>query len=148
MMVRDSGGPCATFGTVPPHPAMPRPLLRLAQALLVLAAFCLANGPDFLAQGVAWSTMIIDYSASDTVASAVAKTFDGEHPCRLCQRVDEHQGSQQKRAVESSLRKLHLCCVTTEVFDLGAPARVEFPIIRTQDVRLSFQPPVPPPRVA
>jgi len=148
MMVRDSGGPCATFGTVPSCPPMPRPLLRLAQALLVLAAFCLVNGPDFLAQGVAWSTMIIDYSASDSVASAVVKTFDGEHPCRLCQRVDEHQGSQQKRVIESSLRKLHLCCVMAEVFDLGAPVTAEFFTVSTQDVRLSFQPPVPPPRVA
>jgi hypothetical protein len=126
---------------------MPRPLLRLAQVLLVLAAFCLVNGPDFLAQGVAWSTMIIDYSASDTVASAVAKTFDGEHPCRLCKQVDEHQRSPQKRAVESSLRKLHLCCVPGEVFELGAPIPAEFPCIDARDVRLSVQPPVPPPRV-
>lgn len=125
---------------------MPRPLLRLAQGLLVLAAFCLINGADFIAQSVAWSTMILDYSSGDTVAAAVVKTFDGTHSCRLCQEVSRQQGSEQRKIAETDLQKLHLCCFSDDAFDWGAPARAEFAPFKAKEERMVFQPPFPPPR--
>lgn len=127
---------------------MPRPLLRLAQVFLVVAVFCLVNGSDFIAQGVAWGTMIFDYSAHDTVMNAVLKTFDGGHPCDLCKKVDEHQGSQQRSLAENNLRKLHLCAIEPEPFHLAGVAVQTFPAYVPKVVHVGSRPDLPPPRVA
>jgi len=127
---------------------MPRPLLRFAQVILVFAVFCMVNGPDFIAQGFAWGTMIIDYSTRDTVVEAVLKTFDGSHPCKICKRVDEQQGGETKRMIETSLRKLHLCCVSTDDFDLGGLVSTTFPSLVVTTVSGNLEPPFLPPRVA
>ncbi len=105
---------------------MPRALLRLAQIVLVFAVFCMANGSDFVAQGLAWGTMIIDYSSHETVVEAVIDTFDGSHSCTICKRVDEQQGSQTKRISEARLRKLDLCFEAEEHYDLGQLGSVSF----------------------
>jgi len=49
-----------------------------------------------LLQGVAWTQMLVDYSRTGSVAAAVAKTFDGKHPCQLCDRVVKESGSERK----------------------------------------------------
>ena len=38
-------------------------------------------------QSVAWTGMIIVYSQTAPLREALAKTFDGEHPCGLCKAV-------------------------------------------------------------
>lgn len=48
-----------------------------------------------LLQSVAWTAMIVSFSAQGTLGEALEKTFDGEHPCALCQAVQ--QGSQTDR---------------------------------------------------
>jgi len=40
-------------------------------------------------QCVAWAGMVVSYSQESTVAEAVEKTFDGEHPCPLCLAIRE-----------------------------------------------------------
>jgi hypothetical protein len=128
---------------------MPRPLLRFAQVVLVFAVFCMANGSDFIAQGFAWGTMIIDYSSRETVVEAVIDTFDGSHPCTICKRVDEQQGGQTKRISEASLRKLDLCFEAGEQYDLGRFVVVSlFPPFAAKTVRVGGEPPFQPPRLA
>jgi hypothetical protein len=34
-------------------------------------------------QSIAWTTMLADHLRADSLAEAVQKTFDGEHPCCL-----------------------------------------------------------------
>lgn len=40
-------------------------------------------------QSVAWTTMVLERSQHTSLASALASTFDGQHPCSLCQWVRE-----------------------------------------------------------
>jgi hypothetical protein len=127
---------------------MPRPLLRFAQVILVFAVFCMANGSDFIVQGFAWGTMIIDYSSRDTVVEAVLKTFDGNHPCKICKKVDEQQNSQTKRMIETGLRKLDLCCAAPELFELPDLGSTSFPAFETKTLPMSGDPPFQPPRSA
>ncbi len=58
--------------------------LKLGHVLLCLALFAMAGGHWVILQGVAWSTMIVEYSRIAPVTEAVQKTFSGEAPCPLC----------------------------------------------------------------
>src|SRR6478672_6809547 len=71
--------------------SMAAPLQRLAHRfVLVLLLIALGLSP-VLMQTVAWARMLMDYSRSSTFTVAVAMTFDGDHPCDLCQKVQKAQ---------------------------------------------------------
>jgi hypothetical protein len=58
----------------------------------VAAAFCfallLATGPLGLLQVVAWTGMVWNYTQADgSLLSGLKKTFDGEHPCTMCDSI-------------------------------------------------------------
>jgi len=55
-----------------------------ARIAVVLLLFWATGGQWLVLQSIAWSGMIIDYSKTDHLCGAVSKTFDGDHPCRLC----------------------------------------------------------------
>jgi hypothetical protein len=42
-----------------------------------------------LLQTVAWTGMLITYAHDGSFREAVAKTFDGKHPCPLCKIINE-----------------------------------------------------------
>ena len=42
-----------------------------------------------LLQTAAWGYMALRFSLSDSVGQALAKTFDGKHPCALCKIVKQ-----------------------------------------------------------
>jgi hypothetical protein len=63
---------------------MPRSTHLLTWLMLVM----LVGGHWGMLQVVAWTGMLIDYSRDATFAEAWDKTFDGEHPCRICKTVD------------------------------------------------------------
>lgn len=70
------------------------PLLRCAAALTL--AFSLGLHWAAL-QLVAWTGMIVTYSRDASVAEAVSKTFDGEHPCKLCLAIKEGRAQEKKQ---------------------------------------------------
>ena len=95
--------------------------------------------------------MIVSRAQTATVSEAVRTTFDGEHPCALCQAVEE--GKQREQ--ESDMPKL------TEVLakvSFLRPANVELPAptsapnLFCERVTLACPrmdaPPSPPPKLA
>jgi hypothetical protein len=67
----------------------------LSYATALLAALALCGGHWVLLQSVAWTTMIVTYSQDSTITAAIQKTFDGAHPCNLCQTVSAGIGKQK-----------------------------------------------------
>lgn len=59
----------------------------------------LCGGPQGLMQCVAWAGMLVSYSQEGTVAEAVEKTFDGEHPCPLCLAIEKSKEKQPSSGV-------------------------------------------------
>lgn len=59
----------------------------------LVAALCSAFGLHwFLMQAAAWSWMLVEYSSSrNSIAQAVAETFDGQHPCKFCKRIEQEK---------------------------------------------------------
>lgn len=69
------------------------PLKRLLRSAAIgglgLAMFCLAGGHWGLLQAVAWAGMVRTYSQESGLVRGVMRTFDGQNPCGLCERIQE-----------------------------------------------------------
>ena len=81
-------------------------LRKIASFSISLALFLVIGGPWTVLQTVAWAKMVVDYSQGASVAEAVAKTFDGDHPCNLCKKISKvRQGEQKSPLVIQQAKK-------------------------------------------
>ncbi|MFZ9875188.1 MAG: hypothetical protein ACO3E8_07455 [Candidatus Methylacidiphilales bacterium] len=81
-------------------------LRKIASFSISLALFLVIGGPWAVLQTVAWTKMMVDYSRGASVAEAVAKTFDGDHPCNLCKKISKvRQGEQKSPLVIQQAKK-------------------------------------------
>ena len=115
--------------------------------LAIAAALALSIGLHWeLLQSVAWVGMIVDYSQNAPLTEALAKTFDGNHPCRLCQEIAKGKRSEKKTECVSVGKKLEFL-YPSEAFVFSAPSHsweVHWP---ESTLRSALRlPPVPPPR--
>jgi hypothetical protein len=99
-------------------------------------------------QTVAWAGMLIHYSHGDSVGAAVEKTFDGRHPCPLCDAIAKSQQSSSKTPEFQPAQRIDMDCPSGVV--LPAPAAIDFswPMLASDSVARVSEPIVPPPRVA
>lgn len=73
-----------------PHTLRP----QLPLAATIFFAFVMAVGPLGMMQGVAWSSMAIDYSQRYGWAEGLSRTFDGKNPCHLCTSISDTKREQ------------------------------------------------------
>jgi hypothetical protein len=94
---------------------MPRPTRILTWLMLAM----LVGGHWGMLQMVAWTGMLIDYSRDNSFATAVAMTFDGEHPCAICHEVDRgiaaDLGSDDDQAPGKVVKTVKLDALVTQV---------------------------------
>lgn len=127
-------------------------LLRTAGSWAALAAlFLMLGGHWAILQGVAWTRMLAGYSRTGTISEAIEKTFDGEHPCKMC--VEIKKGRQQERERESQRPLLGFMKQFDLILDgqsAGAPladfARSSTPFLPDSNSDFLVSPPKPPPR--
>jgi len=99
-------------------------------------------------QSVAWVGMFVSFSAESPVSVALAKTFDGQHPCNLCKIVAEGKKAEQQHEMPKLLAKLDLLLVRNTVW-LGPPELAPLTIRSAPSAATrSDTPPSPPPRAA
>ena len=67
---------------------------RIACTTMVMALFLVAGGHWAMLQGVAWTAMVHDFSRTTSLGEAVSKTFDGKHPCSLCNKITKAKNSE------------------------------------------------------
>lgn len=99
-------------------------------------------------QSVAWMGMVITYSQETTVKEALAKTFDGRHPCPLCKEIAKSKKSEKKSEFSCQVKKLDFLTQTAR-FIFSPPTA--FWRMTGDDLRLTpvcRTPPTPPPRAA
>jgi hypothetical protein len=123
-------------------------LLWLGRNLTVLA-LCLAIGLQWIAlQSVAWTRMLVENTRHVSLTEAIAKTFDGQHPCSLCHAVQSATHKEKKSERQISSNKLDLISVKGLLL-LEPPCRtIGYPLLVSGLFRRSQSPPIPPPRVA
>ena len=119
----------------------------------LVAILTMAGGHWLALQTVAWSRMIVDFSQHDSLGTAIAKTFDGKHPCPMCLKIRQgmHQQKQQQQK-EPWLKTEKLPEVVWQLRCLTAPPvptapHHEQPTVPVLLTDFSEPPPTPPPRV-
>lgn len=114
---------------------------------LVVIALVLSTGLHWVAlQTIAWTTMLANNLCTQSVSEAVAQTFDGEHPCPLCQAIAVAKKSQQKTEAVAPVLKIEFP-PAPENFVLISPAPISAFSLAPRFADSSFQkPPLPPPR--
>jgi hypothetical protein len=128
---------------------------RTLQTLLcVLTALHLCGGHLGVFQFFAWAEMLRDYTQKSGLLQGVKETFDGEHPCAMCCKID------QARKDESKQNPLPLEKIEKLSKWLGLLPEVELPRIVWTSLssehdfaapavslgRLTADPATPPPR--
>ncbi len=116
--------------------------------MALVVALCFSVGLHWgVVQTAAWVGMVVTYSGGAGFFEAVEKTFDGNHPCKICKVVEKGKKAQSETPGAPSMKKLDPC-VRFE------PMQVFFPKKEILHIRersfLSFTnspPPVPPPRL-
>jgi len=128
---------------------MPPLLLRFAQVLMLLVLFAAAGGHWMALQSLAWTRMLVSYSHNGQFAEAVAKTFDGKHPCSLCKEIEREKSKEEQPARAVSVDN-HAAFVAPAsamiVRDEGMSWTLE--ILRPVGELRAEQPVAPPPRGA
>lgn len=90
--------------------------------------------------------MLVRNAQHVSLTEAMAKTFDGAHPCALCHAVAAGKKSEQKSPAFPTAAKLDLICLTRPVL-LAPPAIPHiYPRLLFSLVERPAAPPVPPPR--
>jgi hypothetical protein len=103
---------------------MSKVLRQVGQWLLIGTLLVSMGGHLALLQGVAWTRMLVDYSSKESLSEAVAKTFDGEHPCEMCKMVKKTKSDEEKKPLVKTEMKL----------DITLPVPVKVPVPDFTDV--------------
>jgi hypothetical protein len=97
-------------------------------------------------QSLAWTSMLIDYSRDTLLCRAIAQTFDGAHPCSLCQLVNKGNASEKKSDMQSPAPKIDIICVVRALRLIPDLAPFENAARDFCFSEIGHSPPVPPPR--
>lgn len=97
-------------------------------------------------QTVAWTTMLATHLRHDSLAEAVNKTFDGQHPCCLCRAIAAAKQSEKKSAALAPALKMEFP-LPAEKIRLFPPSQFTvLPVPNRFAEPLADKPPLPPPR--
>ncbi|GAA5141355.1 hypothetical protein GCM10023213_25330 [Prosthecobacter algae] len=121
-------------------------LPRLARWMVVVVLCCSLGFQWAVLQGIAWTGMLISFSRDGSLVEAVAKTFDGEHPCPLCKAVDKGQKQDQEKSVQVPMKKLDAILVQSLHVVAPSPARMIYTPLIQQGERRVIPPLWTPPR--
>lgn len=100
-------------------------------------------------QSVAWAGMVVSFSRTESIASAIGKTFDGKHACKLCRLVQDGRSAETAPSTPVKPPKLEASMPVEVVSVMQGVTCVllEDPCLPVARSRTAA-PPTPPPRLA
>lgn len=119
----------------------------MASVMIGLALFLTTGGHLAILQGVAWTNMVRDFAKTESIGTALEKTFDGQHPCQLCKTITETGAGKKDDGMASAKIKLGEF-VDQSHRPLPLPAEKPFHYPRAaliKPAKIFFAPPVPVP---
>jgi hypothetical protein len=120
--------------------------VRLGKILVVFALVATLGAHWALLQTVAWTTMLASNLQSGSIHDAMAKTFDGQHPCCLCKAIAAAKKSQQKDEFIVDKQKLEFPPIQGKLVLIG-PSRLDLFPWKDSFAKSFFpKPATPPPR--
>jgi hypothetical protein len=121
-------------------------LVKLSKWLLVAMLTFSFGMPWVVLQSVAWLGMAVTYSRETCFTEALAKTFDGRHPCKLCKFVAENQKSEKKPDAQKVETKFDPFCASKQLFVISSPPAQPQAYVPGLLLVRNEAPPLPPPR--
>jgi hypothetical protein len=121
-------------------------LVRLGKVFVVFALVATISAHWALLQTVAWTTMLADNLQSCSLHTAMAMTFDGQHPCPLCQAIAAAKKSEQKNQVSFEKQKLEFTPVEGSLVLIAPSPLEQFPRQDLSAKSIFPKPLTPPPR--
>ena len=111
---------------------------------MLIVALLLSGGTHWCAlQSVAWTAMLVTRARETSLADAVKATFDGAHPCSLCEKIETGRASEKRHDGPVLTAKIELFYEAVRVVlhppkpeiwiappPLAAHARTEAPALR------------------
>ena len=119
----------------------------MASVMIGLALFLTTGGHLAILQGVAWTNMVRDFAKTESIGTALEKTFDGQHPCTLCKKITESGSGKKDDALASAKSKLgEYLPQSQRLLTPPCPKPFHFPTaLQNKPAELFFAPPVPIP---
>ncbi|MEI2722890.1 MAG: hypothetical protein V9H26_04935 [Verrucomicrobiota bacterium] len=119
---------------------------RLGHCLMLVALLGATGGHWGVLQTVAWTRMLANNLQTDSLETALTKTFDGKHPCGMCKAIDAGKKSAKKTELPPAGQKLEFV-FDRPIFVFTAPTTFR----PQQEILCSCsqtapRPPTPPPR--
>ena len=109
------------------HPILEPLMRRIGCVMMALALFLVTGGHWAMLQGVAWATMVKDFSRTGSLTLAVGKTFDGKHPCPMCKKIASARTIEEKAPLTVKIDK------KAEVFLASASTLIPLPVVSSCD---------------
>jgi hypothetical protein len=118
--------------------------------LILCCALYLSGTHWMVLQTTAWTGMLLSRSLSVSVGEAVASTFDGQHPCRMCEVISSGKQTEERSQKELELLKKGGDFKFVELRYLRVPPRlagtpVFWPELTVDGDQRKDAPPTPPP---
>jgi hypothetical protein len=80
-----------------------------ARNLLVFTILVAVTGGQWaVLQSAAWAGMLVNNLRTQSLADAVTRTFDGQHPCPLCKAIECGKKSEKKSEIEVKATRIEL----------------------------------------
>ena len=121
---------------------------KVAQFIVVCALVFAIGAHWAILQSVAWVGMTINYAHDSSFKEALAKTFDGKHPCKLCKAVAEGKKSEHKQTLLKVETKLDFFLAHNSLLLAPPLPFVLLPGEPDSALLRADPPPTPPPRAA
>ena len=90
--------------------------------------------------------LVTNAQQTSSLAQAVSRTFDGQHPCDLCKRISSTKDSQKKPTAQPAMSKPDLICTARSVRIFSFFEDFHYAETAIQFFERGNSPPVPPPR--
>ena len=128
---------------------------QILQILMIFIVVCSSSSHLAVMQAFAWTGMLLEHVQEDRdFGEAISRTFDGDNPCGLCQRIDQASqirgGQEDEEAPLPTAQGLDIKLLPLErlVVVPPVPDRLGLTIYQPDCLQRATRPRVPPPRRA
>ena len=73
-------------------------ILTWLKRLCAVSLILLMQGPAMLMQEMAWASMLATYTRDRGLTRGVMETFDGRHPCKMCEKAADLRKQEGKES--------------------------------------------------
>jgi hypothetical protein len=118
--------------------------------IILCCALYLSGAHWTVLQTTAWTGMLLSRSLSASVEEAFGSTFDGQHPCRMCEVISSGKQSEERSKKEIELLKKGGDLKFVELCGMSVPPRIAgtpllWPEWNVWGEQRKDAPPTPPP---